>query len=364
MSFNPDPTKQAQEVIFSRKKKNITHPNIFFNNSPVLQSHFQKHLGMCLDSKLDFSEHFKTLLNKINKTIGLLRKLRYSLPRSALITIYKSFIRPHIDYGDIVYDQSYNDSFHEKLEAIQYNASLAITGAIRGTSREKLYQELGLESLKKRRWYRKLTTLYKIITDQSPPYLFNLIPVHNSHYNTRSADDIPPFKTKHDFFKSSFFPLSIKEWNILDASIRNAESLAIFKKKILSFIRPTPNSVFNCHHPEGLILLTRLRLGFSHLREHKFRHNFQDTINPICYCGQDIETTSHFLLHCPLYVKNRTTFLNKIKMINSELIENSDNVLSNILFGFTSLSIENNTFILNSTIEFLLESRRFDKPLF
>ena len=156
MSFNPDPTKQAQEVIFSRKKKKINHPDIFFNNSPVVQSQSQKHLGMFLDIKLDFSEHFNNVLNKINKTIGLLRKLRFSLPRSALTTIYKSFIRPHIDYGDIVYDQDYNNNFHEKLESIQYNASLAITGAIRGTSRDKLYQELGFESLKNRRWYRKL----------------------------------------------------------------------------------------------------------------------------------------------------------------------------------------------------------------
>ena len=166
MSFNPDPTKQAQEVIFSRKKKKVNHPDIYFNNSPVVQSHSQKHLGMFLDIKLDFSEHFNNMSNKINRTIGLLRKLRYSLPRSALITIYKSFIRPHIDYGDIVYDQAYNESFHQKLESIQYNASLAITGAIRGTSREKLYQELGLESLKNRRWYRKLTTFYKILTQQ------------------------------------------------------------------------------------------------------------------------------------------------------------------------------------------------------
>ena len=365
MSFNPDISKQAQEVIFSRKKKKVNHPNILFNNSPVIQSQSQKHLGMFLDSKLDFSEHFNNTLKKINKTIGLLRKLRYSLPRSALVTIYKSFIRPHIDYGDIVYDQAYNDSFHEKLESIQYNASLAITGAIRGTSRNKLYQELGLESLQHRRWYRKLTTFYKIVTNQSPPYLFNLIPVHSSHYITRSADDIPPLKTKHEFFKNTFFPSSIKEWNILDVSIRNSDSLALFKKKVLSFIRPTPNSVFNCHHPEGIILLTRLRLGFSHLREHKFRHNFQDTINPICFCGQEIETTIHFLLNCPQYATNRKTFLDKIRIVSSDLIEKSDNVLSNILlFGDTSLSIESNTFILNSTIEFLVETRRFDEPLF
>ena len=87
------------------------------------------------------------ILNKVNKTIGLLRELQNILPRSALLTIYKSFVRPHLDYGDIIYDQAYNTSFHQKLEPLQYNACLAITGAIRGTSREKLYEELGLASL-------------------------------------------------------------------------------------------------------------------------------------------------------------------------------------------------------------------------
>ena len=69
------------------------------------------------------------------------------LPRQALVTIYKAFIRPHLDYGDVLYDQASNNSFHAKVESIQYNAYIAIIGAIRGTPREKIYQELGLESL-------------------------------------------------------------------------------------------------------------------------------------------------------------------------------------------------------------------------
>ena len=87
----------AQEVIFFRKKKKPNHPEIFFNKCPVVHSSSQKHLGMILDYKLDFGDHFQSVMNKINKTIGLLRKLRHSLPRSALLTIYKSFIRPHLD---------------------------------------------------------------------------------------------------------------------------------------------------------------------------------------------------------------------------------------------------------------------------
>ena len=103
--------------------------------------------------KMPFDDHIKMVFRKISKTIGLLRKLDNFLPRAALITIYKAFIRPHLDYGDILYDQAYNMSFHQKLESIQYNACLAITGAIRGTSKEKLYHKIGSESLQLRRWY-------------------------------------------------------------------------------------------------------------------------------------------------------------------------------------------------------------------
>ena len=101
----------------------------------MIQSLTQKHLGKYLDTKLDFQEHLKNIFSKVNKIIGLLRKLYHILPRLPLFTIYNSFIRPHLDYGDIIYDQAYNASFHQKLGSVQYNAALAI----RGTSKEKLY---------------------------------------------------------------------------------------------------------------------------------------------------------------------------------------------------------------------------------
>ena len=87
---------------------------------------------------------------------GLLQKLQSILPRTSLLAIYKSFIRPYLDYGDVVYDHPSNDAFSNKLETVQYNAALAITGAIKGTSRGKLYQELRLEHLQQRRWMRRL----------------------------------------------------------------------------------------------------------------------------------------------------------------------------------------------------------------
>ena len=131
---------------------------------------------------------------KISKTLALLRKLHNLLPRSALITIYKAFVRPHLDYGYILYDQAYNMSFHHKLESIQYNACLAITGAIGGTSKEKIYQELGLESLQLRRWYRKLGMFYKIYKNKSPQYLFKLIPEKPMHMLQETLITFPVLK--------------------------------------------------------------------------------------------------------------------------------------------------------------------------
>ena len=275
MTFNPDRSKQTHEIIFNRKLKKVTHPPLLFNNNNVSQVNFQTHLGVILDIKLTFEEHLKNVFNKANKTIGLLRKLSNLLPRQTLVTIYKSFIRPHLDYGDVVYDQAFNNSFHAKMESVQYNACLAITEAIRGTSREKIYRELGLESLQLRRWYRKLCLFYKVFKNEHPKYLFHLILVICTSHATRTESNIPLIKTKHNFFKNSFFPSAIIEWNNLDPNLRNSNSISVFKEKILNFIRPSPNSVFDIRNPKGIKLITRLRLDLSHLRKHKFKQVFK-----------------------------------------------------------------------------------------
>ena len=139
MSLIPDPSKQAKEVFFSRKIKKPNHPELIFNNILVNQTSYQKHLGMFLDNKSNFGEHLKYITNKVNKSSGLLSKLQMTLPRQSLVTKYKSFIRPHLDYDGIIFDQTFNKSFHNNLESIQYNTSLTITGAIRGHSKEKFY---------------------------------------------------------------------------------------------------------------------------------------------------------------------------------------------------------------------------------
>ena len=135
---------RKQRVLINAISIAISHPPLVFNNINVIQVISQKHLGIILDTWLSFEKHLETLPCKKDNTIGLPRKFQNLLPRTTLITLYKAFARLHLDYGDIIYDKARNGSFHEKLESFQYNVWLANTGAIRGSSREKLYQELGL----------------------------------------------------------------------------------------------------------------------------------------------------------------------------------------------------------------------------
>ena len=131
-----------------------------------------------------------------------------SLPRSSLLTIYKSFVRPHLDYGDVIYDQPNNSSLSDKVESVQYNAVLAIIGAIGGTSKEKLYLELGLESLRNRRLLRRMSYLYKIVSTKFPPYLYDLIPpLQRSH---RYPACFETLRCRTELFRNSFFTVYCK----------------------------------------------------------------------------------------------------------------------------------------------------------
>ena len=215
----------------------------------------KKHLGLTLDNWLTFDEHLTNVSNKISKAIGLLRKLQNILPRPALLTIFKCFIRPHLDYGDIIYDQAYKLFFHQKLESIQYSSALTLTRAIRINSREKLYQELGLESLQLRRRYRKLSCFCKIYNKQGPGCLTKLIPIGNEAHQTRRTANVPSLSFKDNFFKNIFFPSAILEWDKLDPCIRNSASYNVFKNSILKFIRPSPNKISQCHNPKRIILV-------------------------------------------------------------------------------------------------------------
>ena len=367
MSFNPDPSKSAVEVYFSQRSEVQNIPPLLFADSVVANQPFQKHLGLVLDSKLSFVRHLSEKVSKANKLIGVIKRLRTVLPRHVLLKIYKAFVIPHLDYGDILYDNPGNNHFVQRIESIQYNAALAITGCIRGTSREKLYSELGLESLFDRRYCRRLCFFYKIVNGYGPTYLSKYLPERRIiSYAFRHRQPVESFRFRTERFRNSFFPFCLTQWNKLDCHIRDLPSLSAFKRALFSFFRTDTRSVFRATDHFGVVLLNRLRVGFSHLNEHRFRHNFLDITDPFCSCRTNaIEDTKHFLLHCPNYLNERTLFFNDLSNLSMSLLPYcSDTLCEILLYGSRSFSEADNHLIINSVVRYIVSSERFSGSIF
>ena len=193
--------------------------------------------------------------------------------------------------------------------------------------------------------------------------LFDLIPNLNRDHETRHSNNIPAIHVRQDYFKNLFFPPTISGWNKFDWKIRDSESLSIFKKNFLSFIWPCV-SIFDTHNSCEIKLLTRLRLGLSHFRYHKFSHCFRDTLNPLCDCGSDTETITYFFLHCPSFNTPGPTLLINTRNINEYILfRGEDQLIQTFLNGNPSCNVTVNSFILNVTIEYLISIERFKCPL-
>ena len=167
-----------------------------------------KHLGLTLDQKLSFTNCINDKVNKTLKGVALLCKLTTLLPRQSLLTIYKSFIRPHLNYDDVIHDQPLNESLSNRIESAQYKAALAITGAIQGLFRKKIYQELGLDHLNQRRWMRRSCLFYKVYHSKVPKYIHSLIP--SIRTSAKRLHTFTSFYRRVEYFQNSLFSLCHK----------------------------------------------------------------------------------------------------------------------------------------------------------
>ena len=145
--------------------------------------------------------------------------------------------------------------------------------------------------MKARRWFRRLCCFYKILNNQIAGYLYSLLSPPNRDYNTSKYSKIRQIFCRTETFSNSFLPQTIREWNKLDTSICQAPSYSVFRKALLDFIRSIANSTF------------------SHLREHKFKHNFQVILNPLCPFSLEAEDTYHFFMRCQNYSNQRNVLL-------------------------------------------------------
>ena len=174
-----------------------------------------------------------------------------------------------------------------------------------------------------------LLILQKVISTKQPAYIYDIIlPVRQSQ---RHPNAFNPISCWTQYFKNSFFPCVIGKWNKLNPEIRRSDSYNILRKSILNFIRSSASKIYNINDTIGIKLITRLRLGFSHLREHKFKHNFQDTLNPLYSCSIELESTSHYFLRCHIFDALRATLMNDLRNVDSDLSTLRAENLANVL---------------------------------
>ena len=182
----------------------------------------------------------------------------------------------------------------EKLEKVQYQAALAITGAWQGSSRSKIYEELGWENLSDRRKCRRVLQIHKIISNNTPSYLKDKLPLYcRELFNGNIRITFHVIQCKSNRYMNSFFPDLFMEM----FKYNDVPSIGVLKKDIIALIRPESKTFFKIHDPVGLRYLFQLRVSLSPLKGHKWCHNFIDTPSGICLCNQGIEDTSHFYFH-------------------------------------------------------------------
>ena len=345
MQFNPDITKQAIEVIFSHKINKPVHPALIFNGIPVARKDATKHIGLILDERLNFRKHIKEALTKAKNGLGMLKFISRYVSRNVLDKLYKMHIRPHLDYGDVIYHGQLQDNT-DLTERIQYQAALIVTNCWKSTSREKIYNELGWESLNDRRHYRRLVLYYKIKRNLTPGYLKPYV------------DQFPLVRTMR--FHQSFFPYCSFHWENLPQSIKELPTISKFKKALIQTIRPEGKSTFGIRDQYGLSLLTRLRVDFNDLREYRYRRKFNCS-TPICACTIENETTEHFFIRCPRFDSQRLILLNSIceSTDSADILFAPSPALCNILlYGSDKYSDDTNHKILVSSIRYIKATKR------
>ena len=344
VTFSPSKTK-AMTVAYKK-----SHPEpLTFDNTLLDEVKEHKHLGLTICSNLSWSSHIDNIISDTSKMSDVLKNLKYDLDRHSLEKIYFSFIRPKLEYASHIWDNcSKKDS--DKLEQFQLEIARTVTGARRGTSREMLYNELKWERLSSRRENVKLVNMHKIVHDNAPTYLCNLIPkdIETNRYNLRNQGNIKIPRTRTETFKKSFIPSATNLWNNLPSN-----------QKLLDYdnfkdsLKPddTANKLYYLGSRANNVKHTQLRLNCSKLNGHLYLLHVLD--NPSCPCGSNNEDSFHYLYVCPLYRNQRQALFQSIAHFN---ITN----WQMLLFGNTDLDFDANSQLFSAVHTFIENTGRLD----
>ena len=280
-----------------------------------------------------------------------------------------------MEYGDILYHHTPSDSNQllplsvknlsntmTKLESVQYQAALIVTGAWQGSSKEKLYKELGWEFLCRRRWLRQLSLFFKIVNGRSPQYLNLKINLSSRLRNLSKL--IKNVHTRTKRYERSFYPSCIYSWNnILTAEQRTATNSEQFKSTLNALIKPIKTDNFGVSYKKDLKYLYQMRVGLSALKMHKYLHNFSDTNGTQCPFLDGTEDNFHFLIVCKKFYSERKVLFNTVYNVCgiNLLLTPREKIVNLLLYGEPTFSKTVNKSILLATIEYVQSTGRLSK---
>ena len=286
VTFNPS---KNESLLISRKINKPIHPPLYMQNVQIQEVSSHKHLGLYFSNDCSWHQHIDYIKQKAWFRIHIMRKLKFKLDRKSLETIYLTFIRPLLEYGDVIWD---NCTQYEKneLDKIQNEAARITTGTTKLVSLDNLYKEVGWQTLHRRRQDHKITLFYKMFNQLTPVYLSSLIPQQMnaiSHHNLRNSNDIHTIRSNTSLYHNSFLPSTLRQWNGLPVEVRQLNTLSSFKTFLKKDLQSVP-TYYYCGSRKAQILHARLRTGCSSLNMDLFHKNI--TESPLCRCGS-IEDT-------------------------------------------------------------------------
>ena len=360
IKFNDSKTVQQT---FSHQPHN-TPPQLTFGRLPIPATNTHSHLGLTFSKDLRFHEHINVILKKANKSLSPLYPIAHHLPRNTLDAIYKTYVRPYLDYCDTIYDGHITIHDTMRLETFQNRAARLTTGALFRTSSDKLHKELGWDKLKTRRELHRLLLYHKLATSESqnvPNYIISLMPRSRQQDTNRSLRNAGHHSqphvgtTKH---QRTFFTLTGKQWNHLPGSIRTLP-YKDFKKKITEHLcidKPPP---YYLHGTKALNTMhTRIRLNMTQLNEDKYK--IQKIDNPKCSCGYSQENIKHYLFSCHNYDQQRDLLYNNLQhILNYDLKQRPISFQLEVLLHGRGLGGGGGRQVARHFQNFLQESGRF-----
>ena len=348
VKFNP---LKSESLVISRKRNKPLHIPILMHNTPIPFVESHKHLGVLLSNDGSWHLQLESIKSKAWSRVNNMKRLRYLLDRKSLEIIYISFIRPVIEYSDVIWD---NCTAYEKqdLEKIQHEAARIVSGCTRLVSIRLLYNEVGWESLETRRCKHKLILFFKMVRGMCPNYLSELVPqsvgVRSSRV-LRNSSNLDGIRTRTSLYGNSFLPSTINTWNSLPEEAKCIDSVANFKS-YLNRDKSHTNPLFYYGKRKLQVLHSRLRTDCSSLNKHLYDRNL--VASPHCQCGL-VENTYHYFFVCTRFHNQRLDLFNAV----SALTEVS---LRTLLYGDDNIPIDDNFAIFDAVHLFIGSSKRFD----